>query len=287
MARERARGMKPGGDPNGDRGARSSGNTAGAGAGRWEQAPAPQIIRTILQALESADPRPEHGESAAQKRCYAERLSRKIATCLANLLRRHFIGILPDERGGKQESRARTSGGPKKLGVNYSTPELGLALGVSVKTINYRDAKTKRYTKDFSRTDDELWAEATNYHQRHPYAILIAVLFLPIDACDDAQEGRGEERDISSFGAAASYFRHRANRETPRDNIDLFERFFIGLCEPYGEEWGKTFFFDVMKPPPRSRRPRANEVLTIDQMVAEIKDTYDSRNNPKVKWAPD
>ncbi len=209
MGREGAGGKRSERRPKGDRGTRSSGEAADTLAGREGQEPLASIIKTMRQALEKADPRPENGARAAEKKNYVQRLSNHIATCFANLLRKGFKGILPDERGGKQESPARTSRGLKKLDVNYSTSRLGLALGVSIKTINYRDAKTKRYTKNYSRNDNELRAEATDYHQRQPYAVLIAILFLPIDSCDDVQQGSKKEKDISSFGAAvSSYFPH-------------------------------------------------------------------------------
>src|SRR5262245_27500507 len=83
------------------------------------------------------------------------------------------------QMGRAQNRGARTAKGFKKLDVNYSTPELGLALGVSIKTINYRDPETKRYTKNYSRVDNELRAEAMDYHQRQPFAVLVGLLFLP------------------------------------------------------------------------------------------------------------
>jgi hypothetical protein len=172
--------------------------------------------------------------------------------------------------------------------VNYSTPELGLALGISIKTINYRDPETKRYTKNYSRNDNELRAEATDYHQRQPYSVLASLLHLPADACDDASHGRGEawERGVSSFGAVVRYFRdRRAPRPKPDDAIDLFECFFIGLYEHEGRRRGEVSYFDVMSPPPRNRRPRANEVVSLEEATAKIRETYDARNNPPFKWA--
>ena len=50
------------------------------------------------------------------------------------------------------------AGGLKKLDVNHSTPEIGLGLGVSIKTINFLDIKTRRYTKNIKRVDGELRA---------------------------------------------------------------------------------------------------------------------------------
>ena len=137
-------------------------------------------IESIHEALDAAEPRPEHTFSATDKKNYAERLSRALATCLANALRPHLPGITPNPTGERQEAPARTSKGFKKLDVNYSTPELGLGLGVSIKTLNFPDAGSGRFTKNYSRIDNELRAEATDYHQRQPYSVLVGVLFLPI-----------------------------------------------------------------------------------------------------------
>jgi hypothetical protein len=238
-------------------------------------------IRTIRQVLLAAGSRPAQDASRGDKKNYAERFSRHMATCIANALRRDFPGIKPDELGGYQETPARTAKGFKKLDVNYSTPELGLALGISVKSVNFSDERTHRYTKNYSRNDNELRAETTDYHQRQPYAVLVGALFLPVGSCDDAAQGRSQEQNVSSFGAAAKFFRIRANRQGPRDDVDLFERFFIGLYEDTGE----ALFFDVTRPPPRNRRPHASECLDFDGFITEIVRTYRGRNDPPFHWA--
>jgi hypothetical protein len=240
-------------------------------------------ITTIAEALEKAGPRPTNDSTQGEKKNYAERFSRNIATCIANALRPRFPNIIPAEDGSQQESPARSSKGLKKLDVNYSTTQLGLALGVSIKTISFRDARSKRYTKNYSRNDNELRAEATDYHQRQPYAVLVAILFLPIDSCTDSGMAKGSDGDRSSFGSAVKFFRPRANRKFPRDDIDLFERFFIAI---YKED-GATVFFDVMEKPPRNRIPNVDETLTFAQVVDEITKTYDLRNDPPFEWAED
>jgi hypothetical protein len=239
-------------------------------------------VTTIREALERAAPRPADTARASEKKNYAERLSRHLATCFANALRGSFDGIMPTETGEQHESPARTSKGMKKLDVNYSTPQLGLALGVSLKSINFRDQATERYTKNYSRNDNELRAEATDYHQRQPYAILAGILFLPFDSCDD---GNKSEDGISTFGAAVRFFHTRSGRVKPQDDIELFESFFVALYEPAGENMGDAVFFDVQRRPPRNRRPRPDEVFTFEQAVAEITLTYDLRNNPPFEWA--
>ncbi len=214
----------------------------------------------------------------AHAKNFAEYLSRHLATRFANGLRPAFEGILPDEAGKGQESRARTSKGYKKLDVNYSTPELGLGLGVSIKTINVRDRATKRYTKNYTRVDSELRAEAADYHERQPYSVMVAVIFLPADSCDD-----GSEREPSSFGAAVRKFRHRAGRIHPADSTMLFEGVFVAFYDTAGPDFGRVGFFDVMEAPPRRGRPRS--ALTFSQLMERIVAIYDARNNPPFSWA--
>jgi hypothetical protein len=142
--------------------------------------------------------------SATDKKNYAEAFSRALAQRFADALRGSFDGILPDVKGVGQESRARTGKGLKKLDVNYSTVELGLGLGVSIKTINFRDLKTGRYTKNYTRVDNELRAEAADYHERQPYSVLCAVVFLPSDACEDGSKGAIEFRSSDSSFSTSS-----------------------------------------------------------------------------------
>lgn len=235
------------------------------------------MLYTVRDALEQAGLRDDIS-AQADKKNYAERLSRALATVFANRLRRDFDGIIPDEDGSKQESPARTSKGVKKLDVNYSKPELGLGLGISIKTLNFPDGKTKRYTKNYTRIDNELRAEAKDYHQRQPFAVMVAVIFLPMDSCFDS--GRN---GVSSFGGAVKSFRHRAGRIDPTQEQELFERVFIVLYEPEGSNFGNVMCFDVTRPPPKRGAPK--EFLTFEQLVDEIRATYDARNNPPFVWA--
>jgi hypothetical protein len=237
------------------------------------------FARSIGAELKAAGSRSE-AISASDKKNYAERLSRALSARVANQLRRDFPAILPDADGKGQESRARSSKGYKKLDVNYSTPELGLGLGVSIKTINFADGKTKRYTKNYTRADGELRAEASDYHERQPYAVMAALIFLPADSCDD---GDPKGRAPSSFGQAVTIFRFRAGRQKPLDPSLLFERVFIGLYEIEESRFGDIEFFDVMDAPPKRGRPA--KTLTFDQVVDQIVQTYDERNNPQFQWA--
>lgn len=235
------------------------------------------VMDSIGAELRAAGHRAAATTQSAKKN-YAERLSRELAKLFARTLRPTFTGILPDDSGIGQESKARSAKGFKKLDVNYSTPELGLGLGVSIKTINFADKATARYTKNYTRADAELRAEASDYHDRQPYAVMIAAVFLPIDSCDD---GRGNSP--SSFGQAVKVFRFRAKREKPTDPSMLFERVFIALYDTDDSRFGEVGFFDVEDVPPKHGRPK--KLLSWSEMIEAIVKTYDARNMPTFTWA--
>jgi hypothetical protein len=235
---------------------------------------------SIRKALEQADSTATGSDPRAQKKNFAERLSRELAQIFANALRPRFAGITPTSDGRQHERRTRTSKGVKKLDVNYSTSDLGLGLGVSIKTLNSVDEASGRYTKNFTRIDNELRAEAKDYHERQPYAVMVAVIFLPNAACAD-----GNGTTPSSFGSAVQKFRHRANRVSPRDEEELFERVFVACYEESGPNRGATWFFDATVPPPRTGKPVAAVRMNFAQLVHTIVETYEQRNEPPDVWA--
>ncbi len=234
------------------------------------------VAESIRDALTAAAPRPEVGGTQAEKKNYAERLSRALATKVANLLRRRFPGVTPDQRGARQEAPARTAKGVKKLDVNYSTPELGLGLGISIKTINFPDPKAGRFTKNYTRVDNELRAEAKDYHQRQPYAVLVGLIFLPLSSCSDGSP--------SSFGQAVRIFRHRANRRDARDEEELLERIFVGVYDDSPKSLGRVWFFDVMNRPRKEGPPAEVRQLGFEDVIREIERAYAARNDPPFEW---
>jgi hypothetical protein len=212
------------------------------------------------------------------KKNYAEALSRRLASIFADALRPNFKGILPDPNDTGHESKARTSKGFKKLDVNYSKTDLGLALGLSIKTINFKDRKTNRYTKNYTRVDAELRAEASDYHDRQPYAVMIAVIFMPMDSCEDSSA-----RIPSSFGQAVQIFRNRAGRKQVTDASMLFEGIFIGLYDAApGAGYGDIIFFDVSDKPTRSGKPQ--KIMAFTELISRITGIYDLRNQPLFEW---
>lgn len=238
-------------------------------------------IEDFAHVFAAATPRPAESASRKDKHGYAVRLSAAAAVLFAAKLRPFFPGVLPHPDGTGGESPARTGKGVKKLDVNYSTPQLGLGLGVSIKTLNYRDAKTKRYTKNPTRLDNELRAEAMDYHDRQPFAVMVAVLLLPVDACDDGDPKRPKS-SWSSFAQIVSVLRHRVNRPGPREEPQLFERGFVGLYQHAGTHAGDVLFFDMMQAPPQFGRP--TQLYDLEGVVQHIVNTYDLRNTVKRPW---
>lgn len=240
-------------------------------------------IETFGDALDAAEKRPLESASREDKKNYAQYLSEAVAVLVANSLRDAFPELLPKANGEGQESRARTGKGIKKLDVNYSTPELGLGLGISIKTINFRDAASKRYTKNPTRLDNEFRAEAMDYHQRQPYAVLAALVFVPYAACLDGNP-KSPKSSRSSLAQIVNVLRHRSRRQLPTDDAQLFEVIYVGMYQYEGKERGETVFFDVTERVPQFGPPPQNQLLGFEQVLGRIVGVYDQRNTVPPAW---
>jgi hypothetical protein len=236
------------------------------------------VPKNLAEAVRLAGQPIGVGGKTPDKKNFAERLSRNFAQVFADRLRGEFAGVLPDKFGARHESKALGAEGPKKLDVNFSTPELGLGLGISIKTVNARDRKSKRYTKNLTRVDAELRAEATDYHRRQPYAVLVAIVFFPQDACSDATT-----HAPSSFGAAVRAFRRRNDRQSPEEFEDTFELLFVALYENNGA----CIFLDVNEDPPRNGPPVPGSELTFEQVIERIRAAFRKRNVRDFQFAPE
>lgn len=198
------------------------------------------------------------------KKNFAQRFSNAIAKKTADALRPRFPGIFPDEAGRGQESRSAGAGGLKKLDVNYSTPQIGLGLAISIKTINFRDDATRRYTKNVKRVDGELRAEAQDCHERQPFAVLAVLLFVPADAAHDGA--------LSSLKHAANVLAARSNRGSHREPPSLFEAGFIAT---YSDE-GVANFYPARPDFPATGVPA--EAMTFSEVLERVTEVFRARN---------
>jgi hypothetical protein len=246
---------------------------------------APQSgVEFITAVLHRSQPRPTSLDSTKERNAYAIRFADAAAAAMAADLSTGMEGV---EASPKRVASA--AHGIKQLDVNFSTLSKGLALGISLKSVHIREATgAKRYTHNMKRNEEELRIEALGYHKRQPYAVMIAVLFLPFDSCDDAVKGS------SSFGSWVKKLRPYAGRRTPHDDADRFEKIYVAVYEPDGSD---IRFFDVESAPPKAGRPR-NEypaarsagfaipkgALIYEDFLFAIQNAYKSRNNEEFFW---
>jgi hypothetical protein len=203
------------------------------------------------------------------KHGYAHKLSTSLAQKIADGLRPKFRGILPDENGAKHESKSGSASGLKKLDVNYSNPQIGLGLGVSIKTLNFRDEGTGRFTKNVRRLDGELRAEAQDYHVRQPFAVLAALVFMPDEAADDG-------KTKSSLRHAWEVFRARSGRKSNTNEVSLFERFWLCVYSTSSKAFGVCKCYDVSNEFPLVGTPE--QAQTLSEVLTQIEVEFGKRN---------
>jgi hypothetical protein len=239
------------------------------------------LIRTVLEA---AGPRPTALGSQHEKNQYAVRFADAMAALLAQDLAPMMRGITASAKRTASSVR-----GAKQLDVNFSTPASGLAVGISLKSVHIRESSgARRYTHNLKRNEEELRIEASGYHKRQPYAVMVGVLFLPFDSCED-----GKKSNPSSFGSWVRHLRPYAGRGGPRDDEDRFETIYIGLYEPDGSD---LRFFDVEVDPPKNERPQCDgellgsngkprRLLSYQEFLSAVQHAYLQRNAAEFRWA--
>ena len=244
--------------------------------------PTPSGTVVIASVLRAAAPRPTPKSKTSEKNKYAVRFANAMAECFALDLGDKLKGI----SASAQRTARSAAGKAKQLDVNFSTSATGLALGVSLKSVHIREeAGSGRYTHNLKRNEEELRIEALGYHKRQPYAVMVGVLFLPLDACTDGT-------DISSFASWVRHLRPYAGRRRPGDEPDMFEKLYLGLYDPAGTE---LKFFDVESDPPRMGNPRKTGALTdadgryrrlldYGEFLAAVHGVYLERNHANFKW---
>ncbi len=228
--------------------------------------------RGLIEAvLAESGPRPDRADKSDVKNKYAVRFADSIAARMADDLSFQFPTI-----SATTKRTAASTLKKKQLDINFSTPELGLVLGISLKSVHTRDvAGAGRYTHNMKRNEEELRIEAYGYHKRQPYAVMIGLLFLPSDSCLD-----GRKDNPSSFGSWIRHLRPYTGRTEPTGSPDLFEKIFVGLYETDGSD---LRFFDVEKAPPKQGRPLAT--LSYAEFLEEVYRAYLRRNHAEFEWA--
>lgn len=194
---------------------------------------------------------------------FAVGFARHFAVATAAVLDKDFPGV----RGGEKPSPSAR--GPKRIDLSYSTPEMGLGLGMSFKSVHFGESAggDVHFVHNRKRNDEELRVEATSHHLRQPYAVLTAVLFLPFESCND--------RKRSSFASWVEYLWPLKGRVEPDDPPNRFELVFIALYDREGSEFG---FYEVGGAVKCPRRGRPSTLLTLAELLAKLTVAYERRN---------
>lgn len=205
------------------------------------------LLELVRTALRGVRPKPEDTATQDEKRRYSEQMSAWLARALAEALRQLGLPeVRPAPPGLLDSSGAerRLSGGlgAKRVDVSWATEESGLLLGVSIKTINFRDRRTGNFQKNLTNRRGDMLFEAVTLHQRFPYASLFGLLCLDIGAASD-----GTAKRRSTFENAHPRLRLFTGRNDPAGRTEQFERFFVALVDT--EQEPPTFrLFSVGQP---------------------------------------
>jgi hypothetical protein len=230
------------------------------------------VIRRVLErtrrdvdvARTAAVAKGRKGKKFKEDLKFAIAFAKHMGLEVAQALDPDFPGIV----SGEKPSRAVR--GMKRVDVKYSTAEAGLGLALSFKSVHAgeREAGKSRFIHNMKRNDEELRVEATGHHLRQPFAVMVAVVFLPFESCDDLPK-------TSSFASWVKYLWPLKGRIEPEDPPDRYELVFMGLYARDGNELG---FYEIGGAVGCPRKGRPKRLLTLAEFFSRIKQTYDTRN---------
>ena len=190
-----------------------------------------EIDDRLHRALRALPPKPDDGAVQAAKKRYSELVSQQVALALGAELRqrglkeaRPFSSATGPDAGA--ERRMAGGLGAKKVDVTWATEESGLLLGISVKTINFRDSKTRNFQKNLVNRRGDMLMEAVTLHRRFPYAVLAGLFFLDSEAAAD-----GTDKRRSTFLNAHARLQLFTGRNDPAGREEQFERFYLILLD--------------------------------------------------------
>jgi hypothetical protein len=198
-----------------------------------------RIDDLFTTALKTLPTKPPDSASREDKRAYSESMSAKIAVAVADELRhRGMKEARPSGPGdvGTSGAERRLAGGigAKRVDVTWTTEESGLLLAISIKTINFRDGRSRNFQKNLTNRRGDMLGEALTLHRRFPYAVVAGFLFLDKDAKTDQTTQRK-----STFENAFPRLRIFTGRQDPAGRDEQFERLYLLLVDanPFTPAW--------------------------------------------------
>lgn len=190
-----------------------------------------RIDDLLRSAISGLGPKPSDSSTQDLKKRYSERLSECVAHAVAEELRLRGLKearpALPGELDGSGAERRMAGGlGAKKVDVTWATEEAGLIFAISIKSINFRDSRTKNFQKNLVNRRGDMLMEAVTLHRRFPYAVLAAFFILD----KDAEYDQTSRRKLTFLNAHAR-LRLFTGRNDPAGRDEQFERFYLMLLD--------------------------------------------------------
>lgn len=193
----------------------------------------PKIDENLAAGLMAVGDKPPDTNivSSSTKKKYSESVSHAAARAIAGELRSKGLkearpappGVL-DASGS--ERRMAGGIGAKKVDVTWSTEESGLLLGISIKSINFRDGRSGNFQKNLTNRRGDMLFEGVTLHRRFPYAVLGGMFFLDKEAANDHTKRRN-----STFENAHIRLRLFTGRDDPAGRDEQYERLYLLLLE--------------------------------------------------------
>jgi hypothetical protein len=222
----------------------------------------------LAEALSTLEAKPPDTSSRSQKKRYSELVSAKLAQALGEELRRRGLQRArpapPSVRDPSGAERRMAGGiGAKKVDVTWATEESGLLLGISIKSINFKDMRTGNYQKNLTNRRGDMLMEAVTLHRRFPYAVLGGLFFLDKEAAND----------------------DTARRRSTLQNAHRRMQLFTGRADPAGrdEQYEKLYLL-LLDASPANVKVTAYEVghsnaeISLEHILDELLNLIAERN---------
>lgn len=185
----------------------------------------------LSAALMGLGDKPADTAAATVKKRYSELVSAATATAIAEELRQRGLrearpappGVL-DSSGA--ERRMAGGIGAKRVDVTWATEESGLLLGISIKSINFRDQRTQNFQKNLTNRRGDMLFEGVTLHRRFPYSVLGGLFFL-----DAGAEHDGTGRRRSTFLNTHNRLKLFTGRNDPGGRDEQYEHLYIVLLQ--------------------------------------------------------
>jgi hypothetical protein len=188
------------------------------------------VDERFRESLTALLPKPPDSAAREAKQHFSQLVSDAAALVLAEeLTTRGLAGTYPAVGvGGRLGAERRLAGGigAKRVDVSWATEQSGLLLGLSIKSINFRDGRSGNFQKNLTNRRGDLLFESVTLHRRFPYAVLGGFLILDAGAASDSTARRK-----STFENAGYHLRLFRGRRDPAGREEQYEELFVTLFD--------------------------------------------------------